>query len=271
MSTDPNAGDDRALFVADFYPELGEYLAELHAGGYDAVAARARFMFWLAANVEGAPVRPRGAGSFPAGRFTAGRFTAGPFTAGPFGADGELMDYLAEAVKVPEPDREEIAELAARIEVGRRAEDRLADGGDALTADDAGGLERAAERGRQARNRLLEGYLRLVVSIAERYAERGVPFPDLVRAGRLGLSRAVEKFDAGKGYHFPVYAAWWIRQAITQAVAANVAGPRVPEHTVEAITEIVKAQRRLAGELGREPTPEELAAEFGPRPEDAGP
>lgn len=251
MSTDPSAGDDRALFVADFYPELGEYLAGLHTGGYDAVAARARFMFWLAANVEGDLVRPRGEGAF--------------------GADRELMDYLAEAVKVPEPDREEIAELAARIEVGRHAEDRLAVGGDALTTDEAAGLERAAERGRQARNRLLEGHLRLVVGIAERYADRGVPFPDLVREGSLGLSRAVEKFDPGKGYNFPVYARWWIRQAITRAVAVNVAGPRVPEHTVEAITEIVRVQRRLAGELGREPTPEELAAEFGGGPEDAGP
>jgi RNA polymerase primary sigma factor len=265
MSTDPNA-DDRGLFVADFYPQLGEYLAELHASGYDAVAARARFMFWLAANVEGAPVAPRGAGPV-----TAGPVTAGPFGAGPFGADSELMDYLAEAVKVPEPDREEIAELAARIGVGRRAEDGLAVGGDALTADEAAGLERAAERGRQAQNRLLEGHLRLVVGIAERYAGRSVPFPDLVRAGSLGLSRAVEVFDPGKGYDFPVYAGWWIRQAITRALAANVRGPRIPVHTVEAITEIVQAQRRLAGELGREPTPEELAAEFGTRPEDAGP
>jgi RNA polymerase primary sigma factor len=98
-----------------------------------------------------------------------------------------------------------------------------------------------------------------------------VPFPELVRAGSLGLSRAVENFDGGKGYAFPVYATWWIRQAITRALAANVAGPRIPDHTAEAIAKIVIAQRRLARELGREPTPEELAAEFGGWPEEAGP
>ena len=261
MTTDSNAGDNRALFVADFYPQLGEYLAELHADGYDAVAARARFMLWLAANVEDVPPPPPGAGPFG----------AVPFGAVPGGADGALMDYLAEAVKVPEPDREEIAELAARIGVGRRAEDRLAVGGASLTADEAGVLERAADRGRQARNRLLEGHLRLVVGIAERYADRGVPFPDLVRAGSLGLSRAADKFDGGKGYTFSVYATWWIRQAITRALAAHGQAPRIPVHTAEAIAEIVKAQRRLARELGREPTPEELAAEFGTRPEEAGP
>jgi hypothetical protein len=145
MTTDPKAGDDRALFVADFYPQLGEYLAERHASGYDAVAARARFLFWLAAHVEDAPAGARGAVSV-------GAASVG---AAPFGADGELMDYLAEAVKMPEPDRQEIAELAARIGVGRRAEDGLAAGGDALAADEVAGLERAAEWGRQARNRLL--------------------------------------------------------------------------------------------------------------------
>jgi RNA polymerase primary sigma factor len=255
MTTDPNAGDDRALFVADFYPELGEYLAERHAGGYDAVAARTRFVLWLAAHVEDRPVRP-----------------VGPAGLGPFGADGPLIDYLAEVVKVPEPDAGEIGELAARIAAGRRAEGRLGLGGDLLTGDERAGLARAAELGREAKNRLLEGHLRLVVSIAERFADRGVPLLDLVQEGNLGLSRAVEKFDAGKGYTFSVYATWWIRQAIKRALgAADVRTPRILERTAEAITEIIIVQRRLARELGREPTPEELAAEFGTRPEEAGP
>ena len=261
MTIDSNAGDDRALFVADFYPKLGEYLAEGHASGYDAVAARTRFVLWLAAHAEDRPVPP----ARPAR-------PARPPGAGPFGADGPLMDYLAEVVKVPEPDAGEIGELAARIAAGRRAEGRLAVGGDLLTGDERAGLARAAELGRQAKNRLIEGHLRLVVSIVERYADRGVPFLDLVQAGSVGLSRAVEKFDAGKGYAFSVYATWWIRQGITRALAAaDVRVPLILDHTVAAITEIVIVQRRLARELGREPTPEELAAEFGTSPEEAGP
>jgi RNA polymerase primary sigma factor len=244
MTTDSRAGDDRALFVADFYPKLGEYLAERHAGGYDAVAARTRFVLWLAAQVDDRPARPPGPG--------------------PFGADGPLMDYLAQVVQVPEPDAGEVGELGARIAAGRSAEGRLALGDEALTADERAGLSRAAELGRQAKNRLLEGHLRLVVSIAERYADRGVPFLDLVQEGNLGLIRAVEKFDAGKAYTFSVYATWWIRRAITRALAgADVRAPRIPDHTAEAITEIVVVRRMLARELGREPTPEEVAAEFG--------
>ena len=242
MTTDSNAGDDRALFVADFYPELGEYLAERHAGGYDAVAARARFLFWLAAHVDELPVRPPGAG--------------------PFGADGPLMDYLAEVAKVPEPDAGEIGELGARIAAGRRAEGRLALGDEALTSGERADLSRAAELGRQAKNRLIEGHLRLVVSIVERYADRGVPFLDLIQEGTVGLSQAVEKFDDGKGYTFSVYATWWIRQAITRALAGAGRAQRILDRTAEAITEMVVAQRRLARRLGREPTPEELAAEL---------
>jgi RNA polymerase primary sigma factor len=244
MTTDSDAGDDLALFVADFYPQLGEYLAQRHASGYDAVAARTRFLIWLGTHVEGRPA-PRPAGGDRGG------------------ADGALMDYLAETSQLPEPDAGEIAELAACIGAGRRAEGRLALGS-ALATDERADLSRAAEAGWQAKNRLLEMHLRLVVGIAERYADRGVPFLDLVRAGSGGLSRAAEKFDDGKGYTFSVYATWWIRQAITRALAGNVRAPRIPGHTAEAIaTEIVAVQRRLARELGREPTPEELAAEFG--------
>ncbi|MGD0705778.1 MAG: sigma-70 family RNA polymerase sigma factor [Trebonia sp.] len=254
MTTGSNPGDDReALFVADFYPQLGEYLAERHADGYDAVAARTRFVLWLAQHAGGRPPRPP---------------RPEPGDAGTGGGDGALMDYIAAAGKVPEPDRAEVAELAARIADGRRARDRLAAGDDALTAGERDGLERAVERGRQARNRLLEANLRLVVGIAQRYADRGVPFLDLVREGSIGLSRAVEQFDPGNGYAFPGYASWWIRQAITRGLADSLRPPRIPDHTAEAITtEIVAVQLRLARELGREPTPEELAAEFGTRPD----
>jgi RNA polymerase primary sigma factor len=168
---------------------------------------------------------------------------------------------------VPEPDAGEMAEPGARIAAGRRAEGRIALSGEALTADERASLSRAVELGREAKSRLLEAHLRLVVGIAERYADRGVPFLDLVREGSVGLGRAVEKFDDGKGYTFSVYATWWIRQAITRALAAHVRAPPIPDHTAEAITKIVVAQRRLARELGREPAPEELAAEFGTSPD----
>jgi RNA polymerase primary sigma factor len=245
MTTDSNAGDDHeALFVADFYPQLGEYLAEGHAGGYDAVAARTRYLIWLAQHVAGRPELP-----------------PQPTT------DGALMDYIAATGKVPEPDATEIAELATRIADGRQARDWLAARGDALTVDERAGLERAAERGRQAKNRLLEAHVRLVVGIAERYADRGVPFLDLVREGSIGLSRAVEKFEQGKGYAFPGYASWWIRQAIMRGLAGRLEPARILDRSAEAVTEIIVVQRRLARELGREPTPEELAAELGTRPD----
>ena len=181
------------------------------------------------------------------------------------------MDYLAEAARAREADAGEVAELGARMAAGRRAEGRIALGGEALTAAERADLSRAAELGLQAKNRLLEAHLRLVVSIAERYDDRGVPFLDLVREGSAGLSRAAEKFDDRKGYPFSVYASWWIRQAIKRTLAAaDVPVSRILDRTAEAITEIVVAQRRLARKLGREPTPEELAAEFGTSPEEAG-
>lgn len=252
MTTGSDAGDDReALFVADFHPQLGEYLAERHAGGYDAVAARTRYLLWLAQHVAERPELLRHSASD-----------------GGDGGDGALMDYIAATGKVPEPDAAEITELATRIADGRQATDRLAARGDALTADQRAGLERAAERGRQAMNRLLEAHMRLVVGIAGRYADRGVPFLDLVREGSTGLSRAAEKFDQGKGYAFPAYASWWIRQAIMRGLADRLRPPpRILDDTAAAVTEFIVVQRRLARELGREPTPEELAAEFGTRPD----
>jgi DNA-directed RNA polymerase sigma subunit (sigma70/sigma32) len=255
MTTGSNAGDERAeLFVADFYPKLGEYLAERHASGYDAVLARERFLLWLAKHVDKSTVPPPHV------------YPVGALSPGDDMARTALTDYIAEAGQVPEPSAGEIAELGRRIAAGRDAEEVLAAGG-ALTADERAGLEAAADRGQRAKNRLLEAHLRLVVSIAERFVGRGVPFLDLVQEGSLGLTRAVEKFDDGKGYAFPAYATWWIRQAITRAVARTAGATRTPVHLAEAIGEIAAVQRRLLRELGREPTPEELAAELGMSPD----
>jgi RNA polymerase sigma factor (sigma-70 family) len=179
----------------------------------------------------------------------------------------ELRRRSAFSRRLPELEHGEIAELAADSAAGRQARSRLDDRAGPLTADERAGLERAAERGRLAQNRLLEAHLRLVVSIAERYADRGVPFLDLVRGGSAGLARAVEKYPPGKGYAFGTYASWWIRQGIARALASQAGTARIPVLTAEALAEIVTVQRRLARELGREPTPEELAAELGARPE----
>jgi RNA polymerase primary sigma factor len=174
------------LFVADFYPLLGEYLSERHASRYDAGAGRARFLAWLSQHAD----------------------------------DGEpVEDYLRQVSQVPELSAEHEAELARRIEAGRYAGKKLAGGGRALSVDARSGLEWIAEDGMRARNQLIEANLRLVVSLANRYSGRGMLVPDLVQAGSLGLTRAVEKFDPTKGYTFSVYATWWIRQAITRALA----------------------------------------------------
>jgi RNA polymerase primary sigma factor len=262
MTTGSNADHGRAeLFVADFCPKLGEYLAERHASGYDAVAARARFLFWLAQHVDKSAIRPPradpgGTGGLPDARLTPGDVMA----------RNAVTDYIAEAGEVPEPGAGEIAELRTRIAAGRHAEETLAASG-ALTADERAGLERTVDQGRQAKDRLLKAHLRLVAGIAERHAGRGVPFLDLIQAGSRGLIRAAEKFDDTKGYAFPAYATWWIRQAITRAVAGKAQTTRIPVHTATAIAEIAAVQRRLFRELGREPTPEELAAELGTSPD----
>jgi RNA polymerase primary sigma factor len=262
MTTESNAGDGRPeLFVADFYPQLGEYLAERHANGYDAVAARARFLFWLAQHVDQSAARPPHADPGGAVDQLAARVSPGDVM-----ARNALTDYIAEASEGPEPSAREIAALGRRIVAGRDAEETLAASG-VLTADERAELEWVADRGRQAKDRLREAHLRLVAGIAGRYTGRGVPFLDLVEAGSLGLSRAAEKFDSGKGYAFSTYATWWIRQGITRAVAGQTRTTRTPVHMAKAIGEIAAVQRRLARELGREPTPEELAAEFGTSPD----
>ena len=132
-----------------------------------------------------------------------------------------VRDYLKQVSKVPGLTAEQEAELAQRIEAGLAAEQTLAEGGDRLTASERIDLQWAAEVGTRARNHLLEANLRLVVAVARRFADRGVPLLDLIQEGNLGLIRAVEHFDYTKGYRFTTYATWWIRQAITRALAAR--------------------------------------------------
>jgi RNA polymerase primary sigma factor len=177
-----------------------------------------------------------------------------------------VKDYLKQIGKVPLLNAEQEVELAKRIEAGLFAEEKLADSG-ALRPDSRLDLEWIADDGRRAKNHLLEANLRLVVSLAKRYTGRGMLFLDLIQEGNLGLIRAVEKFDYTKGYKFSTYATWWIRQAITRAMADQARTIRIPVHMVEVINKLARVQRQMLQDLGREPTPEELAAELDMTPE----
>jgi RNA polymerase primary sigma factor len=178
-----------------------------------------------------------------------------------------VKDYLKQIGKVPLLNAEQEVELAKRIEAGLFAEEKLADSRDALRPDTRIDLEWIADDGRRAKNHLLEANLRLVVSLAKRYTGRGMLFLDLIQEGNLGLIRAVEKFDYTKGYKFSTYATWWIRQAITRAMADQARTIRIPVHMVEVINKLARVQRQMLQDLGREPTPEELAAELDMTPE----
>jgi len=187
----------------------------------------------------------------PAARVAAGGATADP-----------VKDYLKQIGKVPLLNAGQEVELAKQIEAGLFAEEKLAEGGGVLRAEQSIDLERVAEDGRRAKDHLVEANLRLVVSLARRYTGRGMLFLDLIQEGNLGLIRGVEKFDYTRGYKFSTYATWWIRQAITRAVADQSRTIRLPVHMVEAISTLARVQRQLLQDLGREPTPEELAAEL---------
>jgi RNA polymerase primary sigma factor len=177
-----------------------------------------------------------------------------------------VKDYLKQIGKVPLLNAEMEVELAKRIEAGLFAEEMLNEGAkmDKKTRLD---MEWIATDGRRAKNHLLEANLRLVVSLAKRYTGRGMLFLDLIQEGNLGLIRAVEKFDYTKGYKFSTYATWWIRQAITRAMADQARTIRIPVHMVEVINKLARVQRQMLQDLGREPTPEELAMELDMTPE----
>ena len=177
-----------------------------------------------------------------------------------------VKDYLKQIGKVALLNAEQEVELAKRIEAGLFAEERL-NSGMALEPKARRELEWIAQDGRRAKNHLLEANLRLVVSLAKRYTGRGMLFLDLIQEGNLGLIRAVEKFDYTKGYKFSTYATWWIRQAITRAMADQARTIRIPVHMVEVINKLARVQRQMLQDLGREPTPEELAKELDMTPE----
>jgi RNA polymerase primary sigma factor len=196
----------------------------------------------------------------------------------PIAAEGEVgistdlvRAYLKEIGKVPLLTAEMEVDLAQRIEAGLFAAEKIrqAESGEAakLSAALRRDLEWLVQDGGKAKRHLLEANLRLVVSIAKRYLGRGMLFLDLIQEGNLGLIRAVEKFDYTKGYKFSTYATWWIRQAITRAMADQARTIRIPVHMVEQINKLTRVQREMLQELGREPTPEELAKELDMTPE----
>ena len=177
-----------------------------------------------------------------------------------------VKDYLKQIGKVALLNAEQEVELAKRIEAGLFSEEKI-NSGERLQLKVRRELEIIAEDGRRAKNHLLEANLRLVVSLAKRYTGRGMLFLDLIQEGNLGLIRAVEKFDYTKGYKFSTYATWWIRQAITRAMADQARTIRIPVHMVEVINKLARVQRQMLQDLGREPTPEELAKELDMTPE----
>ena len=178
-----------------------------------------------------------------------------------------VKDYLKQIGKVRLLNAEQEVELAKRIEAGLFAEEKLAKHGGSMQDGERNDLKWIAEDGTRAKNHLLEANLRLVVSLAKRYTGRGMLFLDLIQEGNLGLIRAVEKFDYTKGYKFSTYATWWIRQAITRAMADQARTIRIPVHMVEVINKLARVQRQMLQDLGREPTPDELAVELDMTPE----
>jgi RNA polymerase primary sigma factor len=185
----------------------------------------------------------------PAARVAAAGATADP-----------VKDYLKQIGKVRLLSAGQEVELAKRIEAGLFAGHKLAAGSQDLAAEARTDLEQVTEDGRTAKDHLVEANLRLVVSLARRYTGHGMLFLDLIQEGNLGLIRAVEKFDYARGYKFSTYATWWIRQAITRAMADQARTVRLPVHMVEAIGRLARVQRQMLQDLGREPTSDELAA-----------
>ena len=178
-----------------------------------------------------------------------------------------VKDYLKQIGKVALLNAEQEVDLALRIEAGLFAEEKIAADDGSMEPKYKRELEFIIHDGKRAKNHLLEANLRLVVSLAKRYTGRGMLFLDLIQEGNLGLIRAVEKFDYTKGFKFSTYATWWIRQAITRAMADQARTIRIPVHMVEVINKLARVQRQMLQDLGREPTPEELALELDMTPE----
>lgn len=183
-----------------------------------------------------------------------------------FAIDDPVRMYLKEIGKVDllTPEREvELAQIMSAGNAAKEQMEELEKMGEAIPAEVREELEKAVKAGKRAEQQLAEANLRLVVSIAKRYVGRGMLFLDLIQEGNLGLIKAVEKFDYTKGYKFSTYATWWIRQAITRAIADQARTIRIPVHMVETINKVIRVNRQLLQELGHDPTPEETAAEMG--------
>jgi RNA polymerase primary sigma factor len=187
-----------------------------------------------------------------------------PFDLSGIAADDTISLYLKEMARVPLLTPEEETSLAKRLERGRRAQRRLER--DGYEEEEAARLRREVVQGERARDHLIKANTRLVVSIAKKYMGQGVPFSDLIQEGNLGLMKAVEKFDYRRGYKFSTYATWWIRQAITRALADQGRTIRVPVHMSDRIRKLHQVSRQLEQVWGRKPTPEELAEEMGLEP-----
>ncbi len=182
-----------------------------------------------------------------------------------FNIDDPVRMYLKEIGKVPLLTAEQEVDLATVMSAGREAEERVAQAeadGVTLPEEELAALKKQIKSGEKAKQQLAEANLRLVVSIAKRYVGRGMLFLDLIQEGNLGLIKAVEKFDYTKGYKFSTYATWWIRQAITRAIADQARTIRIPVHMVETINKVIRVSRQLLQELGHDPSPEEISAEI---------
>ena len=182
-----------------------------------------------------------------------------------FNIDDPVRMYLKEIGKVPLLTADQEVALATAMTTGREAEERLDEAeanGETLPAEELAQLKKQVKAGERAKQQLAEANLRLVVSIAKRYVGRGMLFLDLIQEGNLGLIKAVEKFDYTKGYKFSTYATWWIRQAITRAIADQARTIRIPVHMVETINKVIRVSRQLLQELGHDPSPEEISEEM---------
>jgi RNA polymerase primary sigma factor len=242
--------DESRLFIAELHPGLGAYLAGRLSDGYDANAGRGRFQVWLSEHAD---------------------------------ADRRVGEYLARIGTIPPLSTEEETELAALARAGQDALRQFTSAGDSLTPEARDNLRRVVGKGAVARSRLLAANTNVVVGIARRYSDRGLPLWDLIQAGNEGLRLAAEKYDPAKGYRFGAFATWWIRQAITRALPAVPPGPGtgpVPAGPVPASPGaagsgaaapgagdgLTQAERQLLQSLGRPPSPEELAADLDPFP-----
>ena len=180
--------------------------------------------------------------------------------------DDPVKAYLKEIGRVPLLSADEEVVLATAMSAGRAAQKRIdeaAENGETIPDDELAQLKKDIKEGSKAKQKLAEANLRLVVSIAKRYVGRGMLFLDLIQEGNLGLIKAVEKFDYTKGYKFSTYATWWIRQAITRAIADQARTIRIPVHMVETINKVIRVSRQLLQQLGHDPSPEEISAEMG--------